>query len=91
MKVKTETGFECEIDPEALNDYEVIELIVGTEQGSMQSRLASTVGLMNKILSPDGVAKLKDHVRRPNGTVPLDEMKAEITRIFQSMGESEKK
>jgi len=81
MKVKTTTGFECEIDTDALNDMEVLDLVVRIDEGDA---LAYSP-FLTKILGKDNKARLYDHVRE-NGRVPIEKVAAEVGEILEQAG-----
>jgi len=81
-KIKTSSGFECEIDPDVLNDMEVLDLVVRIDGGDA---LAYSP-FLEKILAGDK-AKLYDHVRNSKGHVPIDAISAEVGEILEQLGE----
>lgn len=81
MKVKTTTGFECEIDTEVLNDMEVLDLVVRIDGGDA---LAYSP-FLTKILGKDNKARLYDHVRE-DGRVPIEKVAAEVGEILEQAG-----
>jgi hypothetical protein len=81
MKVKTTTGFECEIDTDALNDMEVLDLGVRIDEGDA---LAYSP-FLTKILGKDNKARLYDLVRE-NGRVPIEKVAAEVGEILEQAG-----
>lgn len=81
MKVETTTGFACEIDTDALNDMEVLDLVVRIDAGDA---LAYSP-FLTKILGADNKARLYDHVR-DNGRVPIEKVAAEVGEILEQAG-----
>ena len=76
---KTTSGFEYTLDPDKLNDYELLEKI-----GEMEENLFALTNVVNMVLGKEQANKLKDHIRSENGTVPIEKMTAEITEIFNT-------
>lgn len=83
MKVKTTTGFECEINTEAMNDMEVLELVVRIDEGDA---LAYSP-FLTKLLGKENKARLYDHVREADGRVPIEKVAAEVGEILEQAGE----
>ena len=83
MKVKTTTGFECEINTEAMNDMEVLELVVRIDEGDA---LAYSP-FLTKLLGKENKARLYDHVREADGRVPIEKVAAEVGEILDQAGE----
>ena len=83
MKVKTTTGFECEINTEAMNDMEILELVVRIDEGDA---LAYSP-FLTKLLGKENKARLYDHVREADGRVPIEKVAAEVGEILEQAGE----
>lgn len=77
LKGTTKSGFNFELDEEELNDYELFELIAGV--GENQFLLPK---LVTKLLGEEQKKRLLDHVRTPDGRVPMTVIDKEITDIF---------
>ncbi len=83
MKVKTATGFECEIETAAMNDMEVLDLVVRIDGGDA---LAYSP-FLTKLLGKENKARLYDHVREEDGRVPIEKVAAEVGEILEQAGE----
>lgn len=81
-QIKTQTGFECEIDPIVMDDMEVLDLVVRIEKGDPLAYSDFT----NKILG-DNKARLYDHVREQDGRVPMAKIGEEVADILDQIGE----
>lgn len=77
MKGTTKSGFEFEIQPEKLNDYELLELIAEVDGNPLL-----LPKLVNRLLGEDQKKKLLDHVRTEDGRAPIEKVSAEVTDIF---------
>lgn len=80
MTLTTETGFTCELDVEALNDWELHEILLDGGE-LVDSRFSRAV--MNKCMSRADAEKLKDHVRTETGRVPADALVKEVMDLLQ--------
>lgn len=83
IEVKTKSGFECTIDDEAVNDWELLELLQRIDDGDM----TAIVKTLPKLLGEEQAKALKEHLRNANGRVPMDKMVAEITEIMNGSRE----
>lgn len=86
IKGITSTGFKYEITKDALNNYELIE-----ELTELESNPLLLTSVVRKIFGKEQTNNLKDHVRKDNGTVPVEKMEAEVIEIIKSSGEETKK
>lgn len=77
LKGTTKTGFNFELNEDNLNDYELFKLIAGLEEN--QWLLPK---LVTKLLGEEQEKRLLDHVRTPDGKVPMNVIDKEITDIF---------
>lgn len=82
LKVKTSTGFECELDPGVLNDMEVLDMVVRIDEGDA---LAYSP-FLTKILGKENKARLYDHVRNSDGRVPIENVGSEVGEILEQAG-----
>lgn len=80
-KIKTNSGFEIELDEETLNNMELLDSLTELREGdySQMSRIIPMV------LGKDGKKRLYDHLRLPNGRVPADKVDAEIGEILNAL------
>lgn len=85
MKGTTSTGFEFEIIPEALDDWETLELL---EDVQTDNYLAIT-RLVKRLLGEEQAKRLKEHCR-VDGIVKASRMNDEIMEILSSSAEAKK-
>lgn len=76
MTITTKNGFTCEIDPVALDDMELLELIGDVQDGN-QLRVPAVI---RRMLGDEQKKALYDHVRTQEGRVPTGV-------VFDMMGE----
>ena len=81
MKVTTESGFKCEIDVEALNDWELYEILLSGDDKLAETRFIK--GVMDKCMSREDAQRLKDHVRTESGRIPANAITNEMLEIMQ--------
>lgn len=82
MKGITETGFEFEVDVQALDDWEVLEQLAEMEEGN----LLYAPRFAKKILGKEQGKALVEHCRE-NGRVPTEKVLAEIFDILSKIKE----
>ena len=83
-KVKTQSGFECEIDEEILDDYDFLELLCKIDEGDVNL----TVKMVDKLMgTPEQKERLKNHVREESGRVPAKKLLTEVMEIFNATKE----
>lgn len=86
MQITTKSGFSCDIDPDVLNNMELVDDLAEVQAGNALA--ISRVCL--KILGKDNRARLYDHVRNGAGRVPPDKVDAELGEILKGMGQTGK-
>ena len=74
MKIKTSGGFECEVNEEALGDWELVEKLIKVDKGDV----SDLPDVMRDLLGDDGYDAAKNHVRTESGRVPT----VKITELF---------
>lgn len=80
MKLTTESGFTCDLDIDALNDWELHEILMDGGE-LVDSRFTRAV--MEKCMSKDDAKALKEHVRTESGRIPADAMVKEVMELLQ--------
>ncbi len=74
MKITTKDGFTCELNEEALGDWEILEQMIEAQKG----QVTLLPGIMQELIGADGYAAAKEHCRNEKGRVPT----TEIERLF---------
>lgn len=82
MEITTKSGFTCNIDTEALNDWELHEILIDGGE-LVDSRFVRAV--MRKCMSEKDVKRLKDHVRTKDGRIPADALVREVMGILNQI------
>lgn len=80
MNVITKNGFQCELDDNALNDWEVLEVLREIDQGDP----TAIVEVPKLILSSDDQKALRAFCRDERGKIAIDKMVSEITGILEA-------
>ncbi len=82
VRVKTSSGFECELDEKNLNDMELVEAIVEAHEG----KLLVIPKIIKKLLGEKAKKALYDFCReKETGRVPLDKVSTELTEIIKGV------
>lgn len=76
----TSSGFEFELADEALDDYELLEILHKIDNGDN----GLIVDMVDKLLGENQKEKLKEHVRAENGRVSAKLLLGEVMEIFKS-------
>lgn len=79
LKGKTASGFSYEISQDRLNNYELLEII-----SELKDQPYLLPKMVKMLLGDEQKQKLADHLRTPEGFVPMDAMEKEILEIFNS-------
>ena len=84
-KIKTKTGFECEINEIVFDDIEFFDILREFDSGNPQN-----FGLAVRKVFGNDVSKLYDHVRTEDGRVPIEAIASEMMDICESLDEGKK-
>ena len=87
ISISTPSGFECEIDRDKFDDWEFVEIISGKDDLSAHRMF---VFVVNKVLSPEDAAKLKEMCKKPDGAVSSTKMENIVGEIMEAYGEQAK-
>ena len=86
MKGTTRTGFVFEVDENAFNDMEVVDVLSSEE---MDATYKMSV-LVSRMLGENQKKALYDHLRDASGRVPVDAVEREMEDIFAVFGQQGK-
>ena len=82
--MKTSSGFEYELKPEAANDMELLEDIAEWDKGN----LTSVPSALTRLLGKEQKKALYEHLRDKNGIVPTDKVMTEVIEMFNGVSET---
>lgn len=85
VKGTTKSGFRFEVDPNAMNDMELVDVLA---DDTMDEAFRMS-HVLKKLLPGNQRKALYDHVRK-DGRVPVDAVVAEVEEIFSAMGNTGK-
>lgn len=85
VKGTTKSGFRFEVDPNAMNDMELVDVLA---DDTMDEAFRMS-HVLKKLLPGNQRKALYDHVRK-DGRVPVDAVVAEVEEIFNAMGNAGK-
>lgn len=79
---QTKSGFNFAINPEMLENYELIEILADIDENPLLFPK-----LLNMLLGKEQKERLIEHIRTKSGIVPIESLKDEIGEIFLTSGE----
>lgn len=80
MRGKTESGFEFELNEEALDDYELLEVLHKIDKGDF----GLVPEMVDRLLGEEQKEKLKTHLRNEEGKVSANRLLDEVMQIFNA-------
>lgn len=87
----TASGYKFAIDENLMNDFEIVDAIADIVSNEPSRLLSGLSTFVTKILGADGKKALFDHVRTPDGRVPIEAIEREVGEIMQAGGDASKK
>ena len=93
IKIQTQSGFDYEIDRDAMDDMELFEDLVTMEDPEViqAKRLAATNRVFAKLLGDEQKARLNAFLKERDGKVRISAYQREIREIFEAMNDDKKK
>ncbi len=88
---KTPSGFEVDISPTVWDDMEVLDLFVEMSSGDDVTAGLAVPRVISKILTPEQKQALYDHLRTPDGRVPIEAISNEIMALISAQEGDAKK
>ena len=91
MKVKTKSGFECNVNERRLKDWRYIKAAAKLKEGNEEAAISALTFAVPFLLGEDGEAALMSHIEDDEGIADSERLLAEYTEITQIVGEKIKK
>lgn len=92
MKIKTEKGFECDIEKEKALDFELSYLIGALQTDTPIEQVRDITLLVNKLVGKQNVSEFFESIKKSNnGIVDQEVVKDEILDIIHKLGADSKK
>lgn len=83
MKIQTGSGFEFEIDYDAIaDDWEIVEMLVNIDADGVAQHPADMVKVAVKIMGEEQFAAFKAYLKEKNGRVSTSVVLATVGEIF---------
>lgn len=80
MLIKTQSGFEADINPETLDDMELFEALVDMQNGDK-----TQIPFVVRKICGESKKALYDHVRLEDGRVPTTAVAKELENIIEAL------
>lgn len=81
----TKTGFKYKIDPRALKDWKLIDLVTKYDEANDLVKAKLIPDLVNILIGAKGFEKLEKHIRSKNeGYCSITDLQTEIFEIMQT-------
>ena len=91
MKIKTKSGFVCDVNPERAKDWRFCKALAKCDSEDESSIIQGITFVVPFLLGEDGEKKLMEHVTNEDGIAPVPEIIKEFKNILEKMGEETKK
>lgn len=86
VKVKTNSGFECEIDTRIVKDWKFVKAIQKTTSDDPQVQMAGSYEVVHLFLGDSNENALIKHIESLNdGYCPMDVMDQEVKEMLESI------
>lgn len=86
VKVKTNSGFECEIDTRIVKDWKFVKAIQKTTSDDPQVQMAGSYEVVHLFLGESNENALIKHIESLNdGYCPMDVMDQEVKEMLESI------
>lgn len=91
MTITTKSGFELDIDKEALDDWRVTEAIADSASDDMGDQMRGVANLVKLIFGKQKKAYYSHVAGKHNGRIPNDIVNEDVLDIFDQIKESKDK
>lgn len=91
MKIKTKSGFVCEVDERMAADWDFVDALVDCESDDATKRVIASRNCIKMLLGKEGASALAEHVKDEHGVKSIANMLSEFREIMTLIGEKQKK
>lgn len=81
VKIKTESGFECEVNENSMQDWRFIHAMRDMSQKDPLVKMQGVYNMILLIIGEDGERRLMDHVADDTGFVDAIKIAAEVNEL----------
>lgn len=87
IDVTTKSGFECKVDDELFNDFEMLELVQQTMSDDAMEKLNATIEIV-KLMFGEYKKPLYEHIKKEHGKVLPEVLEGDIVSVMNSIGKA---
>lgn len=91
MKIKTKSGFSCEVNPNKIKDWRFIKALAKCDSKDESVQLEGITFVIPFLFGDEGEAKLIKHLEDDNGIASTDKMIATFREVVTMLGKEVKK
>lgn len=91
MKIKTKSGFACEVDENRAKDWRFIKALAKCDSGDESLVLEGITFVVPFLFGDEGEDRLIKHVTNKDGIVPTPDIIKEFREVMSLLGEEAKK
>ena len=91
MKIKTKSGFTCEVNEEKVKDWRFCKSLAKCDSGDESAMLQGITFVVPFLLGEDGEEALLKHITNKEGLAPTEKIIEEFKDIMNQLGEASKK
>lgn len=87
IDVTTKSGFNCKVDDDLFNDFEMLELIQQTMSDDAIVKLNATIEIV-KLMFGEYKKPLYEHIKKEHGKVLPEVLEGDIVSVMNSIGKA---
>lgn len=87
VDVTTKSGFNCKIDDDLFNDFEMLELVQQTMSDDAMEKLNATIEIV-KLMFGEYKKPLYEHIKKEHGKVLPEVLEGDILSVMNSIGKA---
>lgn len=91
MKVKTKSGFVCDVNAEKAKDWRFCKALAKCDSEDESDIIKGITFVVPFLLGEKGESSLMDHVTNKDGIAPVTDIIKEFKEILEQIGEETKK
>lgn len=85
VNIKTESGFECEVNENSLRDWRFIHALRDMNHEDALTKMQGVFNMILLVLGEDGERRLSEHVKDDSGFIDSLKMAAEVNEIVTKL------
>lgn len=91
VMIKTNSGFECSINKDAMDDMRILDALVDLQNGNKMEQVVALRTILERLMGMEQKEAFYTHLEEKEGRASISAAYVELLDLFKKIGEAGKK